>query len=117
MGEEDKAAKAGGVPSWQIKKADTSEETKQQSSDSSAQETPSRASIVEQAKKFLQEDEVRNSTTDKQIAFLETKGLNSNEIESLLGITRNSEATNPQPEVSSPSVAISIQNSHNYTEY
>jgi hypothetical protein len=62
-------------------------------------ESPSRETVIEQAKKFLEEEEVRNASTDKKISFLEGKGLNSEEITELLGITRNQEATAP-PQVS-----------------
>lgn len=102
MADQGQSGKKSGVPSWQIKQSETStpEEAKKSDNETAAQDTTSRASILEQARKFLQEDEVRNSSTDKQVAFLEEKGLESHEIESLLGITRNAAATNAQPEVS-----------------
>lgn len=48
---------------------------------------------IEQAKRFLQDDEVKNATTDKKIAFLESKGLQSDDIQQVLGVTRNAEAS------------------------
>lgn len=115
MGDEGQSGKSAGVPAWQLKKSEKPEETQNSGSETPAQETSSRASIVEDARKFLQNDEVRNSSTDKQIAFLEEKGLEAHEIESLLGVRRNSEATNTQdvshPILSNPAFTdISVYN-------
>ncbi|KAH8687373.1 peroxisomal membrane anchor protein conserved region-domain-containing protein [Tricladium varicosporioides] len=88
MSDSDDEKKAG-VPSWQLNKDESdSENTKE-----SPIEPESRATILEQAKKFLEEDEVKNASTDKKIAFLETKGLREGEIQELLAVTRNSEAS------------------------
>ena len=89
MSDSDQGEKKAGVPSWQLKSKD---ETAKEEEKSSAEST-SREIIIEQAKKFLEEDEVRNASTDKKIAFLESKGLHSEEIQDLLGITMNPEAS------------------------
>jgi hypothetical protein len=97
----------GGVPSWQKQQPQTPEENpipdKSQSTPATTEPitsgSSSRASIVENARKFLEDEEVKNATTDKKIAFLESKGLDSDEIHELLGISRNTEASNPQPSV------------------
>lgn len=73
-------------PSWQH----TSEEPSQQSDQHS--KSPARESLLEKARKFVLEDPVRDATTDKKIAFLEEKGLTNEEIQELLGISRNSSA-------------------------
>ncbi len=90
-----------GVPSWQTAKgADT--ETKQEDKPTKKVEEniePSRFELVESARKFLEEDEVKDATTDKKIAFLEKKGLENEEIEQLLGVSRNVEASNPEVKV------------------
>jgi hypothetical protein len=93
MSDSDPSTKKAGVPSWQLKSKDetTKVEMKEEKED---QQTPSRETVIEQAKKFLEEDEVRNASTDKKIAFLEGKGLRREEIQGLLGITRNEEASN-----------------------
>lgn len=93
--------KKDGVPSWQLKaKVEPAEKKKDEpNTKDQPTEEPSRATVIEQAKKFLEEDEVRNASTDKKIAFLETKGLRSEEIEVLLGIVRNMEASSPAIEV------------------
>jgi hypothetical protein len=99
MGDSDSSDKKPGVPSWQLqsKLTDTKE------AEQAAPESSSRETMIEQAKKFLKEDEVRNASTDKKIAFLEGKGLKSEEITDLLGVTRNSEASAAPPsQVRSP---------------
>jgi hypothetical protein len=89
MSDSDPGEKKAGVPSWQLK---TKEESAKDE-DKPAPESPSRATIIEQAKKFLEEDEVRNASIDKQVTFLESKGLRSEEIQALLGVTKNTEAS------------------------
>lgn len=89
MSDSDQGEKKPGVPSWQLKSKDESPKVEEKP----VPQPPSRETIIEQAKKFLEEDEVRNASTDKKIAFLESKGLRSEEIQGLLGITRNPEAS------------------------
>lgn len=47
---------------------------------------PSRASLLDQAAQFLQDDDIRDAPIDRKIAFLESKGLSSLEIEELLAV-------------------------------
>ncbi|KAH8811562.1 SPX domain-containing protein [Xylogone sp. PMI_703] len=80
MGEPDEKQKPSGIPSWQIKATE--------SSNPAAQEDPepaSREDVVAQARKFLEEDEVKDASPEKKAAFLETKGLQKDEIQALLG--------------------------------
>ena len=86
MGDSDQ--KKSSVPAWEtdLKKATPTE------GDTEPQ-PPSRDALIEQAKKFLEEDEVRNASTDKKISFLEGKGLSSEEIQSLIGVARHPEAS------------------------
>ena len=97
MSESDPSTKKPGVPSWQLpsRPAETGE-TEQLPPESLSRET-----VIEQAKKFLEEDEVRDASTDKKVAFLESKGLQGDEIQKLLGVTRNQEATASPSQVSS----------------
>ncbi|KAH8601701.1 peroxisomal membrane anchor protein conserved region-domain-containing protein [Bisporella sp. PMI_857] len=70
-----------------------------------------RREIVAQAKKFLEADNVRNESTDKKIAFLESKSLRSEEIQQLLGVSRNLEATSPSSQQPASAVPQPSQNS------
>lgn len=88
-----------GVPSWQLQKGAEADENKEEVKSETQSEEPSRTELVESAKKFLEEDEVKDATTDKKIAFLESKGLKNEEIEQLLGVARNVEASNPAQKV------------------
>ena len=99
MGDSEEGKRKEGVPSWQLKPSDASQEVKTEGQDIVPQQTPLRASVIENARRFLLEDEVRNAPTDKQVSFLESKGLESHEIEELLGVTRNAEATGANSEV------------------
>lgn len=100
MGGSEEDKKKTGVPSWQLKPSDASQDGESDGQDSAQQQSPSsRASVIENARRFLLEDEVRNAPTDKQVAFLESKGLESHEIQELLGVTRNVEATSSNAEV------------------
>jgi hypothetical protein len=93
----------GGVPSWQMKPEASdpkpATEEKPASSSSSSPEVKPRTSVLEDARKFLEEEEVKDASTDKKVAFLEGKGLTSEEIHQLLGITRNLEATSLESQV------------------
>jgi len=99
MSDSDQGEKKAGVPSWQPKSKDEAAKVEDKLDEKSAPEStasePTRATLLEQARKFLQEDEVRDATTDKKIAFLESKGVRSEEIQELLGVTRNPEASAP----------------------
>ena len=99
MGDSNSSGKKPGVPSWQLQSKPTDTEEAQQAPESSSRQT-----MIEQAKKFLEEDEVRNASTDKKIAFLESKGLKSEEITELLGVTRNPEASAAPPSQVRPQV-------------
>ncbi|KAH7407288.1 peroxisomal membrane anchor protein conserved region-domain-containing protein [Cadophora sp. MPI-SDFR-AT-0126] len=79
------------IPAWQIKAASQSAKTDEPVA---TQKASSRETVIAQARKFLEEDEVRDASTDKKIAFLESKGLGNEEIQELLGVTRNTEASN-----------------------
>jgi hypothetical protein len=92
MGDSDPKTKPG-VPSWQLKPKETTPTEGDAESSGSQSERPSRETVVGQAKKFLEEDEVCDASTDKKIAFLEGKGLTGAEIQELLGVTRNTEAS------------------------
>lgn len=92
----------GGLPSWQMKPEASDPKPvveEKQASEPPAPEAKPRASVLEDARKFLEEDEVKDASTDKKVAFLEGKGLTSDEIHQLLGITRNLEASNPESKV------------------
>ncbi|KAL5003549.1 peroxisomal membrane anchor protein conserved region-domain-containing protein [Aspergillus recurvatus] len=52
-----------------------------------------RSALLEQASSFLQDDSIRDASTDRKIAFLESKGLTAPEIDGLLGVSRNAEAS------------------------
>lgn len=91
----DDESKKPSIPTWQ--------QANNTGSSSSASETPSQTSndndtisrptLLEQAAKFLEDDSIKNEAIGRKIAFLESKGLQGDEIESLLGVSRNAEAS------------------------
>ncbi|KAL5338830.1 peroxisomal membrane anchor protein conserved region-domain-containing protein [Aspergillus crustosus] len=52
-----------------------------------------RSTLIQQASEFLKDESIRDAPTDRKITFLESKGLTPSEIDSLLGISRNTEAS------------------------
>lgn len=54
-----------------------------------SQPSTSRAALLEQAKKFLEDNEIREATTERKFSFLESKGLTAEEIQELLGVSKN----------------------------
>lgn len=96
----DSSSKRASIPSWQRQSgtapADQSSSSTSPSSDD-APATTNREDLQAQAAKFLEDESIRDSPTDRKVTFLESKGLNSTEIDQLLGITRNAEATSTSP--------------------
>ena len=96
----DSSSKPPSIPSWQRQSGNrpTDESTPSPTSPSpSSDDAPAstnRQDLLTQAAKFLEDESIRDSPTDRKVSFLESKGLNSDEINSLLGITRNAEASN-----------------------
>lgn len=91
------------IPEWQRKASSTSSPADQNASDKPTEETtatedeqttssPGRSALLEQAKTFLADPEICDATTDRKISFLESKGLTNDEIDSLLGVSRNEDA-------------------------
>ncbi|KAF7866917.1 hypothetical protein EAF04_005758 [Stromatinia cepivora] len=97
MSDSENETKKPGVPAWQLQ----GDEKQSNEPREAVVEPPSRTEVLEQARKFLEEDEVKNASTDKKIAFLESKGLEGDDIEELLGVSRNDEAINTS-EVKTP---------------
>ena len=100
------------IPSWQQSQNQPPKENHQETSsesapsesapstDSQTPDQPARSTLLEQASKFLEDEAIRDAPTDKKISFLESKGLKGPDIDSLLGVSRNTEAT-AQPELAS----------------
>lgn len=93
----DDDSKRSSIPAWQqaqntSSKPSTSTPPSQASDDTTATETPSRPALLEQSAKFLQDDSVRDESPGRKVEFLESKGLHKDEIEGLLGVSRNEEA-------------------------
>ncbi|KAF5866980.1 hypothetical protein ETB97_006825 [Aspergillus alliaceus] len=82
----DSKPKTPSIPQWQQPSATNS--TSPPSSDDA-----SRSTLLEQATKFLQDESLYDAPLDHKVSFLESKGLRQDEIDSLLGVSRTSEAT------------------------
>ncbi|KAL2820452.1 hypothetical protein BJX63DRAFT_314278 [Aspergillus granulosus] len=79
------------IPLWQ--QQNSSAPSSSDDKDKDTGNITNRSTLLEQASKFLQDESIRDASTDRKIAFLESKGLTSPEIDSLLGVSRNSEAS------------------------
>ncbi|KAJ5290843.1 hypothetical protein N7478_000094 [Penicillium angulare] len=95
-------SKPSSIPAWQRQSASSStdQSSSQSTSSPSSDDAPaptSREDLLSQATRFLEDESIRNSPPDRKIAFLESKGLNSDEIQQVLGISRNLEATSTIP--------------------
>ena len=77
---------AKGTPSWQrFEASDTSNPAGQASQGSNEQTAPAdRSSLIEKATKFLEDDDIRDAPIEQKQYFLESKGLNENEIRDLI---------------------------------
>lgn len=91
------------MPTWQLNlKEHSPSEQGQNEGEQGTEVAPSRQTVIEQARRFLDEEEVRDASDDKKIAFLERKGLDVAEIQSLLGVTRNGKGINSPSKVFLP---------------
>ncbi|KAI9848991.1 MAG: hypothetical protein M1837_005882 [Sclerophora amabilis] len=73
------------IPQWQRKSLPDAASTSEK--DDSGEGT--RAELISQASKFLDDDDIRNASSERKKAFLESKGLRSEEIEGLLDSSSN----------------------------
>lgn len=84
------------IPEWQRKSAErtaTPEPDHMSSDNTGSSEDSSRSVLLDQATKFLEDESIRDASTDRKVSFLESKGLTNDEIQKLLGVSRNSSAT------------------------
>ncbi|EPS33756.1 hypothetical protein PDE_08718 [Penicillium oxalicum 114-2] len=109
----DSKPKPLGIPSWQKQSDSTSTDPSPPSaSPSSSSDKPpapdARQDLLDQAAKFLEDDSIRDAPTDRKIAFLESKGLNSAEIEQLLGVSRNPDGSSSSLTSAEPTAQASL---------
>ena len=82
------------IPEWQREKPSdtlliTSKEASPNASNEQTEDNPgSRAALIEQASKFLEDPATKPATVERKIQFLESKGLTNHEIFEMLGIAR-----------------------------
>lgn len=86
------------IPKWQQKEAakspDTATEALPEATSPESSKLTSRATLLEEATKFLESEGVKGSSTERKVKFLESKGLTNEEIEALLGVAPSREASN-----------------------
>ncbi|KAH8427514.1 peroxisomal membrane protein PEX14 [Aspergillus melleus] len=111
------------IPDWQKPNATAPNDPDSNSAStpshaSEENETDARSTLLEQANNFLQDDAIRDAPIDRKITFLESKGLRNDEIDSLLGVSRNPEATNTNTstEATSPDSVNAPSKSENESE-
>ncbi|KAL8733779.1 MAG: hypothetical protein Q9181_003461, partial [Wetmoreana brouardii] len=79
--------KKASVPDWQQEEAPALPETSDQDSESPekhADPLPPRTALLQQASKFLNEDEIKDAPAERKVAFLQSKGLTEEETHRLL---------------------------------
>ncbi|KAL2435215.1 hypothetical protein ABEF95_014509 [Exophiala dermatitidis] len=118
--------KGASIPEWQKthQPSPSSEESASSSSDqpsSSGQTTDADAannhttelSLLEQARKFLDDDAIREAPRERKVAFLQKKGLSADHIHTLLGSAN--EQTSSQSESELPSELKTVHDSNSNT--
>lgn len=84
------------LPSWQVQSVPDSPPKDSGADAASPAEPPSTLTVLEQAKKFLEEDEVKNASVEKKVAFLKTKGLTEEEITELGVLLHSTDSPSPK---------------------
>ncbi len=80
-------SKPPSIPAWQTTTSQNTSDTSSHSSKGDEEAVPAqeRKTVLEQARLFLEEASVRDAPRERKAAFLEKKGLQSHEIQRLLG--------------------------------
>ena len=104
-------SKPKSIPQWQrqdpIKDSEKPQGDKSENVPNATQSpTSTRATLVDQASKFLENEEIRDSSTGRKIEYLESKGLTNEEIHNLLGVSKNIEATTTPPPPTLPDATV-----------
>lgn len=98
--------KVAAIPAWQREESSSSSSTASpmpdgriNHSNNQPQRTElqsSSTSLIKQASKFLQADQIQNAPVRRKISFLESKGLSKEKIKDLLGSSQKEDiSTNP----------------------
>lgn len=101
----DRSSKPSSIPSWQQQPGSAPTDQSASSRPPSSEDTPastSRQDLLDQASKFLEDESIRDASTDRKVSFLESKGLTSDEIQQLLGVSRNPEASSADSTAAEP---------------
>ena len=108
-------SKGSSIPSWQREKVSPNGLTEDGSDTINPlqKESPAscRTSLMEHASKFLQDDDVKDAPTERKRAFLASKGLTSQEIDRLLGVSQNKDESSDvraEPQSKDPQVSKKI---------
>ncbi|KAL9623806.1 MAG: hypothetical protein Q9204_007924 [Flavoplaca sp. TL-2023a] len=98
------------IPDWQHEEAaSSSTEDPQRGSetaDAAEPPPPPRASIIEQASRFLNEDDIKDAPRERKIAFLRSKGLTEEEVYRLLEIPLDGTKAEMQERAATPEQAV-----------
>lgn len=86
------------IPQWQQKTAEAAFDQQRSSSKEGETSTPTpagpqREALLDQATKFLQDESVLNESRESKVAFLRSKGLSDDDIQTVLGVSKNTEAS------------------------
>lgn len=117
MSDQDRT-KGPSIPEWQKFHQPAQEESFPPSEQSStAQNTPRSLSttelpLLEQARKFLEDESIRNAPRERKVAFLKEKGLTSSYIDTLLG----SESEQPSAPSTTPDLPSELKTVHDNSE-
>lgn len=81
MSDSNDDSKSASSPSWQSNPEDSQQNAASQED----------RDTLETARRFLAEESIRDAPIDKKIAFLESKGVKSEDIQALLGVSQGAE--------------------------
>lgn len=99
MGDSDPDKKVASAPTWQSAARAKKDDALPPASSPESFGEQSQASTIEIAKKFLDEQKIKDASIEDKIKFLEEKGLDKEVIQKLLGAAQQVEASNMDPSV------------------
>ncbi|EHK98195.1 hypothetical protein M7I_5959 [Glarea lozoyensis 74030] len=100
MSDSESGEQKGGVPSWQ--RVTAQKPLQEEDKPKSKTDPTSTAPMLAQARKFLEDEEVKDAPTDKKIAFLESKGVRNLKTATTSAISNTKSAPAATTKPSSP---------------
>ncbi|KAK6385755.1 hypothetical protein LTS17_001327 [Exophiala oligosperma] len=105
------------IPAWQQKSYTDAQQSSTSDQATDVSSSSSELPLLEQARKFLEEESIRDASRERKVAFLEQKGLTADQIEQLLSPKQEEEASSSSSSSSVSDPSSEIKTIHDTTTH